>query len=87
MTEKLTAKLSDGREFEILCEHKTLGEPNHILYAKRIEPEPREWWVLWDVSRDEPRSSLLTEGAARIAHNALSPLTKLVKIKVREVVE
>lgn len=49
MTEKLTAKLSDGREFEVVNDMPTAeGSENRVMWLKPIEPEPREWWAIKD---------------------------------------
>lgn len=47
MTNKLTAKLSDGREFEVVNDMPTAeGSENRVVWLKPLKPEPpKELWV------------------------------------------
>lgn len=47
MTEKLTAKLSDGTEWEVVNNMPTAeGSKNRVMWMKPLKKEPREWWQI-----------------------------------------
>ncbi len=59
MTEKLTCKMSDGTEWEVVIPPRDdiYGNP-HRCYLKPIEREPREWWsVVWNTKERGARQS------------------------------
>ena len=88
-SDKLTAKLSDGREHDVASEwHAKEGDGYVFLVLKPIKREPREWWCV--VRRAADHSALFiahTEDEAREMVRTWDIGERAEAVKVREVVE
>jgi hypothetical protein len=66
MTNKLTAKLSDGREFEVVNDMPTAeGSENRVMWLKPLKKEPREWWFVHASGNSDPYCFFDKESEAR----------------------
>lgn len=86
MTNKLTAKLSDGREFEVVNDMPTAeGSENRVMWLKPLKKEPREFWAVWD---EKIKAHLFFDSLDEASeHHELDENSRRLPFKVREVVE
>ena len=83
MTDKLTAKLSDGREFEV-CSTWHAKEDNYTMIVCRPqEKQAREWWCVYD--HNHRMHVMFEQYAAAVANFTAAPLDRNSPFLVREV--
>lgn len=89
MTNKLTAKLSDGREFEVVNDMPTAeGSENRVMWLKPLKKEPREWWeVISPCDHNIVNSFTSREKAESFMQYFGASLNTYEIVHVREVVE
>lgn len=86
MTSKtLTAKLSDGREYDIASEWHAKEDSYIFAVLAPIKKQPREWWAVVD-KRYEMHSIFNSEQAAKMFWRERM-VERSLPILVREVVE
>ena len=86
MDKKLTAKLSDGTEWEVVNNMPTAeGSENRVVWLKPFKDEPREFWVVRD---KQIGAHLFFDSLDEAnAHHELNENYRELPFLVREVVE
>lgn len=86
MSPKLTAKLSDGTEWEVVNNMPTAeGSENRVMWLKPLKEEPKEFWAVWD---GQIKAHIFFDSLDEAnAHHELNENDRKLPFLVREVEE